>query len=105
MPFLVDEHIALGVGELQELFENFIDSINVVLIENQAFLSDIVTVGDDGPPPESTLIKSLQRAGNGCSRSLIYSYLLNRKNQAAAPAPARTSSRMKTMRPAFDFLG
>jgi len=48
----VDEHVALGIREIQEFLQNRIDVINVVLVKDKAFLSNVVTVGNDGPPPE-----------------------------------------------------
>jgi hypothetical protein len=52
VPLLVDEDVALGVGEAEELLEDGIDAVDVVLVEDEPFLADIVAVGDDGPPPE-----------------------------------------------------
>jgi hypothetical protein len=52
MPFLVNEHIALGVGETEELLQHGIDLVNVVLVEDQTLFPDIIAVGNDGPPPE-----------------------------------------------------
>lgn len=52
MPLFVDEHIALGIGKAQELLQDGIDLVNVVLVEDQTLFSDIITVGNNSPPPE-----------------------------------------------------
>jgi hypothetical protein len=51
MPFLVDEHIALGVRKTEELLQDGVDLVNVVLVEDKALLSNVVTIGNNGPPP------------------------------------------------------
>jgi hypothetical protein len=60
--FLVDQHVALGVGEAEELLEDVIDLVNVVLVEDQPLFTDVVAVSYNGPPPE------LWGSSNGTSR-------------------------------------
>jgi hypothetical protein len=50
--FLVDQHVALGVREVQELLEDGIDLVNIILVEDEPLLSNVIAVGYDGPPPE-----------------------------------------------------
>jgi len=53
--FLVDQDVALRVGEAQELLEDGIDLVDVVLVENEPFFPDFVTVGNDGWSPSFSL--------------------------------------------------
>jgi len=52
VPFPVYEHVALGVRKVEKLLENGIDLVNVILVEDESFLADIVTICNNGPPPE-----------------------------------------------------
>ena len=52
MPFLVDEQITFRIRKAEKLLEDAIDFVNVVLVKDEAFLPDVITVGYDGPPPE-----------------------------------------------------
>ena len=52
MAFLINENITLAVGEVEKLLQDFIDLVNVVLVEDESLFANIVTVSYDGPPPE-----------------------------------------------------
>ena len=93
MPFFVDEHIAFGVGKVQELLQYGIDLVDVILVIDEPFFSDIVTVGYDGPPPE--LLEKLT-----CKIHHIFLKMESRipakyKTAPTAPARARTIAATK----------